>query len=166
MRDERSIAEKLLREVDAPKDFDGQYAISPNDKRIAYVAPVPVVSPENRPRWGSDAAIGHNGMHQWTVVVDGIEQGHYDTIVLGSIQFSPDSQRIAYIAESDGYGRPLHDGGPPQSNVRVVIDGEEGKHYDEIGHHSFCFSQNSQRTAYVALGVRSERLTSPAEDAG
>ena len=151
MRDERSIAEMLLREVDAPKDFDGQYAISPNDKRIAYVAPVPVVSPENRPRWGSDAAIGHNGKHQWTVVVDGIEQGHYDEIGLGSIQFSLDSQRIAYIAESDRYSRPLMDGGSVRAKARLVIDGEDGKQCDEIDYHSFCFSPDSKRTAYVAL---------------
>ena len=43
------------------------------------------------------------------------------------------------------------DGGPVGAKARLVIDGEEGKQYDEIGFRSFCFSPDSKRTAYVAL---------------
>ena len=50
--------------------------------------------------------------------------------------FSPDSKRLAYTARSD------------RGNGFVVVDGKEGKIYDDV--HRPIFSSDSKRVAYVA----------------
>ena len=88
------------------------------------------------------------------IVVNGKKGKHYEAIgywtidwsrhprplYLGIPQFSPDSRRLAYVAQE---GEKLF----------VVVDGEEGKRYDEINPASLSFSPNSQRLAYV-VGAR------------
>ena len=52
--------------------------------------------------------------------MDGKEGKQYDVIGAGSLIFSPDSKRLAYVAAA----------GKKQF---VVVDGKQGKQYDEIG---------------------------------
>ena len=54
-----------------------------------------------------------------TVVVDGLEGDHYDSVGTGSLTFSPDSMRFAYGA---GIGEKQF----------VVIDDHAGKKYRDI----------------------------------
>ena len=104
---------------------------SPDSRRMAYAA--------------SDGA-------KWFVVLDGQEAKPYDDIgtpyfsarstagligVPGSFLFSPDSRRLAY-------------GATVGDKRLVVVDGEEGKQYDEIGTCSLVFSPDSRRIAYTA----------------
>jgi hypothetical protein len=75
------------------------------------------------------------------VVVDGQEGQKYASVVRGPI-FSPDSQRVAYVARNG-------------SMERVVVDGQEGPAYDISGIGGWwanapIFSPDSQRVAYVA----------------
>ena len=79
------------------------------------------------------------------MVVDGQEQKQYDWPHIRSIVFSPDSQRLAYVA-FDG-DRPF-----------LVVDGQEGQRYESIREGSVVFSPDSQRVAYV-VGM-------PEEDGG
>ncbi len=63
--------------------------------------------------WLTGAIAGNT----WFVVVDGKEAKRYDGI--GTLIFSPDSKRMAYVA---GAGNKYF----------VVVDGKEGKQYDSI----------------------------------
>ena len=53
------------------------------------------------------------------MVVDGKEQKQYDSIMAGSLIFSPDSKHLAYVAKSG-------------NKCFVVVDEKEGKQYDVI----------------------------------
>jgi Tol biopolymer transport system component len=95
---------------------------SPDSRRLAYVAASDVVRP---PKVGGlPVAVGGKQF----VVVDGVEGKQYDRIVpIGpdenshvlSVFFSPDSKRVAYVAEQEG-------------QQFVVVDGIEGRRYDRV----------------------------------
>jgi hypothetical protein len=75
------------------------------------------------------------------VVVDGQEQKQYDRIEGGSLVFSPDSMRVAYVARAG-------------KNHLVVVDGQEQKQYDKTKKQALVFSPDSNRMAYLAsVGV-------------
>ena len=76
------------------------------------------------------------------VVMDGVEGPEFEKVLLGTLQFSPDGERLAYIA-TDG------------EKEFVVVDGEPGKAYDRIGPGSVRFSPDSQRLLYV--GIRGDQ---------
>ena len=71
-------------------------------------------------------------------LVDGQEGKHYTSILKGSLVFSPDSQRVAYVAcvaaatEGDS------------GQWSVVVDGREMGHYGR-DIHTLIFSPDSQR---------------------
>ena len=110
------------------------------------------------------------------VVLDGIEQTYYDDIFT-SVIFSPDSQRIAYVAKKDKKLIAVIDGSEfiydniqrgirlspdgqrfafvardLNANAFVVLDGNEGKKYDDIEIYNLdlYFSPDSQHLAYLA----------------
>ncbi|MDL5502050.1 MAG: hypothetical protein QSU88_02435, partial [Candidatus Methanoperedens sp.] len=61
----------------------------------------------------------------------------YGSILKHTLTFSPDGKRIAYAArEGDKWF--------------VVVDGKEGKRYDDILKHTPVFSPDSKRIAYAA----------------
>ena len=101
------------------------------------IPPRLVASPDNRhevhpvSRFGKPLIIALDGQ----AFGPGL-QGFYD----GTMTFSPDSKRLAYVA------------GAPQKGARVsmVLDGVEGKQYDNIGMTALTFSPNSKRFAYPA----------------
>jgi hypothetical protein len=70
------------------------------------------------------------------VVVDGKEEKQYGGI--GTLIFSPDSQRVAYGAKVR------------MDEEFVVVDGREEKRYDYIEPGSLIFSPGSKRVAYAA----------------
>ncbi len=75
--------------------------------------------------------------NQWCVVVDGKEEKPYDGLEEGTLVFSPDSKRVAYVARTS-------------SKQRVVVDGKEEKQYDAIVVGTLVFSPDSKHVAYVA----------------
>lgn len=96
-----------------------------------------VASPDNRHEAHPVARFGK----PLVVALDGQAfgpglMGYYD----GTMTFSPDSKRLAYVA------------GAPQkgSRVSMILDGVEGKQYDNIGMAALTFSPNSKRFAYPA----------------
>jgi Tol biopolymer transport system component len=72
------------------------------------------------------------------IVVEGPQRKAYPArhraVVYG---FSPDSQQLAWMDQSE-------------ARRRVVVDGKAARDYDEIGADSFRFSPDGQRTAYFA----------------
>ncbi len=78
------------------------------------------------------------------VVVDGNEEKPYDAIMPGTLRFSPDSQRRAYVACVG-------------MKQLVVVDGNEERHHDRILKGTLCFSPDSQRVAY-AVQDRTKRF--------
>ena len=64
-----------------PGEIPDSLAVSPNNKRVAYVAK----------RGG-----------KLLVTVDGVEGKEYDGIWVGSLVFSPDSERVVYGAQQIG----------------------------------------------------------------
>lgn len=91
-------------------------ALSPDGTRLAYSV--------------------HRGRDE-VVVIDGVEGKPYTNV--GFVTFSPDSQRVAYIARIVTLG---------ETGRRVVVDGvESGLHTDV---RAFTFSGESQHFAYLA----------------
>ena len=85
------------------------------------------------------------------VLVNEQEQKAYGWVEEGSVVFSPDSQRVAYVASVFAL-RWLFIGFRQSS--MVVVDGQEGKHYDQVYNgasdetsSSLVFSPDSQRLA-------------------
>jgi Tol biopolymer transport system component len=106
---------------------DQTLTFSPDGKRLAWVArrEVPVVVDEK------------TVMKQKPLVrVDGGFGKEYEEIK-GKPVFSPDSQRVAYAAKG-------------LASEMVVVDGKEGKKYDEVEEESLSFSPDSKRVAYQA----------------
>ena len=68
-------------------------------------------------------------------IVNGKEQKHFE-ISLTPI-FSPDSNRVAYIARD-------------RDKMFAVFDGKEKKRYDSILANTLIFSPDSNKTSYVA----------------
>ena len=100
---------------------------SPDSQKIAYVA-------MKNLRFGHRSGLAGG---DWFVVVNGKEGKIYDWWEgISSPVFSPDSQKIAYVAKKDG------------KLFIVVNDKEEGEIYDSV--HSPVFSPDSQKIAYVA----------------
>lgn len=113
------------------------------------------------------------------VVVDEVESEPSDDFGTGSVQFSPDSQRVAFVTVRDGKWRAVIDGkeGTPYDRIyklrfspdskrvafvgkrdgrrHAVVDGSEQKGYDDIGSEGVGFSPDSKRVVYFAIkGLR------------
>jgi len=69
--------------------------------------------------------------------VDEVEGKLYEGIVPGSLKFSSDSHRLAYVATT-------------AMKYIAVVDGRESKEYDRIKQGTPVFSPDSKRVAYVA----------------
>lgn len=70
------------------------------------------------------------------IVLDGIRQKIYETVVEGSLLFSSDSKHFAYEAE-------WHD------EFFIVNDGVEGKRYNDVMQITLTYSSNGNRLAYA-----------------
>ena len=132
----------------------GSLIFSPDSKRVAYAAlmdnKIIIVVDQKEGRQFETFGIGSlifspDSQHvayvagvgkKQFVVVDGSEQ-QYEDISKGSLIFSPDSQHVAYVAiDIDG------------NQQFLVMDGQEGKHYETID--LLVFSPDSQHLAYAA----------------
>jgi hypothetical protein len=84
------------------------------DQRLAYVA---------------------NDSGRWRVIHEGAPSPLFEAVMQGSLTFSPDGRRLAFVvAEGDGF--------------RTVLDGELGPLYQAIG--ALRFDTEGKRLAYVA----------------
>ncbi|MCX5682142.1 MAG: hypothetical protein NT049_00435 [Planctomycetota bacterium] len=132
---------------------------SPDSNRLAYVASKGenvVIVVDSRESAGYDSvfsfAFSLDSKHwaakadrrvegEWRhgLLVDGVEAGWYDSIN-GTPCFSPDMQRVAYVAE-----RSRH-----RLQCFLVVDGVEGNEFDPASNPCLTFSPDSRRAAYVA----------------
>ena len=72
---------------------------------------------------------------KWSLVVDETEGKQFDAVGKMNPLFSPDSQRVAYVAEK-------------KKRQLVVVDGREEKQYNSVG--GVRFSPDSRHVAYMA----------------
>ena len=91
-------------------------SVSPDRKRVAYF------------RKAIDG-------RKWSLVVDETEGKQFDAVGKMNPLFSPDSQRVAYVAEK-------------KRRQLVVVDGREEKQYNTVG--GITFSPDSKHVAYMA----------------
>ena len=85
------------------------------------------------------------------VVIDGREQGPYGDFLPESLSFSPDSQRIAYVAQrlsAEGWGWSAVD----LVKWVAVVDGKASLPYGSVT--PPIFSPDSRHVAYAAGGGR------------
>lgn len=92
--------------------------VSPDSKRIAFIA--------------GDKQLSKDKVF---FVVDGQNTPFYDNLITASFQFGPDSKRTAFQARRE-------------KNFAFIIDGIEGKEYQEIA--APRFSPDSRRFSYLA----------------
>jgi Tol biopolymer transport system component len=71
------------------------------------------------------------------VVVNGVAGPAYDDIVDGTLAFSPDGARVAYVAQKG-------------KHRLVTVDGVAGPEFDDINKDTLVFSANGRRVGYVA----------------
>ena len=145
----REVTEYLLFESDYPVSY--QWYASPDLKRVAYAVT--------------------SGDKQF-VVVDGIEDEHYDEVKLQRDPFSPDSQHIKYSARSSSEWFGVVDGvkanagifSPDSSRIagihregdkmHIVVDGAAGREHTGMDFNYtryLVFSPDSQRIAFVGV---------------
>ena len=98
---------------------------SPDSKRFAYISPVEM----------ENVADPTKPVKKAMVVVDRVGGEQYDSIVPGTLVFSPDSRRVAYAAVKE-------------NKQMFVIDGVAGNACDAVS--GFAFSVNSKHFAYAA----------------
>ena len=134
---------------------EGGIIFSPDSKRYAYC--IDIQKNNDRPRriivvddkeqgdCSSDIKFSPNSQHfayvnQNILFFDGKASKAYPVNKLKGLQFSLDSKRLAFVADSDG-------------EAYMVIDGKEGKKYNEVGEHfrqGIVFSPDSKSIAYMA----------------
>ncbi len=113
---ERIISESLIVHIDSSSVVQGSFKVSPDSKRVAYVA---------------------KAGDKWLVVIGGKEGKQYDGIGRDSINFSPDSKRLAYGAFLEGRGFVVLDGeeGKAYDGIitsvggRIIFDSPETLRY-------------------------------------
>jgi hypothetical protein len=144
------MADKWFVVVDAEqgKKYDGivtgTLIFSPNSRRVAYAAFQAERRPVAPPEMIDEKELRWRMAHpQRFVVVDGKEGKKYGGIGPGTLTFSPDSNRVAYVARVFKEGpwperRPrwILAGGVAQRYV-MVVDGKEQGDYDGIGPFAF-----------------------------
>jgi hypothetical protein len=118
----------------------------------------------------------------WTVAIDGIETKEFEWVSPGSIVFSPDATRIAFLVQKanqifavngEEISKPYAEISSPKPVISadgkrwafaarpagqakgfcVVADGVEGKTYDAIEGRSVIFSPDSKHLAYAATAA-------------
>jgi hypothetical protein len=112
----------VINDQEQPKSFEriesNSLVFSPDSKRFAFIAASKDVAPD-----------------KLFFVVDGQASPGYESVRVGSFIFSPDSKRHSYQVVDQN--RPI-----------VVIDGREGRAYDEVA--AAQFSPDSEKLVYVA----------------
>jgi hypothetical protein len=114
---------------------EGQFAISPDSQHVAYCA----------------SQTTEDGQTKIFAVLNDDEQTSF-AWVSNALVFSPDSNRLAYLARTF---TPGDDGaGGAMSDYFVAIDGKrESDPYPEILHNTIQFSPDSQSLGFVGVGA-------------
>ena len=155
----RIVSEKLIASIDSSSWIPESLKVSPDSRRVAYVATVG---------------------NKWSVVLDGKGEKQYDGIMPGTPIFSPDSRRVAYAAQEgdkffvviDGKEDKQYDGiakgilffSPGSKRVAyaaqegdkqfVVVDGKEGKQYDGFLEGARIIFDSPHTFHYLAIKVK------------
>jgi hypothetical protein len=112
---------------------EGQIAISPDSRHVAYCA----------------SRTMEEGQTKNFVILDDEEQTDF-AWVSNALVFSPDSQRLAYLARTFGQG----DAAGTMSDYFVAIDGKrESDPYPEILQGKIEFSPDSESLGFVGVGA-------------
>jgi Tol biopolymer transport system component len=82
-------------------------------------------------------SFGDSRGFKYYMIVDGQKIGPYESIVEGSLKFSPDGKTYSFKAE-------LHD------EFLMVTNGKNGKHYSDIVNGTLTYSPDNTRIAYVS----------------
>jgi WD40 repeat protein len=142
LRAQSGTSERLLTDLQAPPGWRvGAVTVSRDGRRVAYV----------RVTGGS----GSSSSGKSIVVVDDKAEKPYDAVRADSLVFSPDGQRVAYVARAG-------------KKWLAIVNGTEEKSYDTLGQSDsrglplgvpLAFSADSRRWAYAALkgGVFSDQ---------
>ena len=122
-------------------DFVGNLLFAPNNQRVAYVGINGGLAFEH----------GDTSRARRRVYVDGIAGPEYDVLVLYGPRFTPDSTHVFYaVGLSEGY-------------VFVVVDGVEGRRYDDI-YGSARLAPGGRSLGYTArVGRKFYLVTQPLE---
>jgi len=116
--------------------LEKQFAVVADGKMSAAYDGVSQDSPFLSPD-GAHAAYRAVKGGKWRVVRDGKEGAAYEAT--SALFFSPDSKRLAYIAQKD------------DKEFVVVVDGKEKPGYSGVVKDSVLFSPDSSRLGYVAI---------------
>jgi hypothetical protein len=90
------------------------------------------------------------------MVVGGHEEQEYNCAALSEARFSPDHRHYAYEVHRIVHGKGFEWKAFP--NSFVVLDGKEGKHYDEVVPNSLRFDGDAAATYYARDGFRFLRV--------
>jgi Tol biopolymer transport system component len=119
----------------AADNFASHITFSPDGQRIAYV----LGDCDKRPN------VGGAGLEaRRRVVLDGIEGKPYFTKAVNNLRFSPDGRHLAYEVFESRLGK---------DKAFVVVDGHEGKAYDDVLWGSLMFSGPAE-LVYIARDDR------------
>jgi Tol biopolymer transport system component len=111
----------------------GSFLFSQDSAKVAYVAGVGTVGQ------GGKQFVVTKDLAAGTPEQEGKQ---YDGVGRGTLVFTADGKRLAYVA---GIGTPGQGG-----KQVVVVDGQESKQYDGIGSNTLAFSPDGKRFAFAA----------------
>ena len=119
------------------KDGNEHFLMLDGQRSKSYVdVGAPVFSPDSQ-RCTYVAQLSNGS---WVMVIDGVESEEH--VFVSVATFSPDSQRLAYV---------VHDG----EAGCVILDGEEGPKFKDIGYTSIVFSPDSSRILkYMSMQLK------------
>lgn len=135
-----------------PYDQASPPVFSPDGSKVAWAVgvagPAPAAAgaaPATSPAGGAVGNVNPSANQvivRAHVVVNDEPQKDYDRVIGETIRFSPDSQRLAYLAASKELAK---------DKLFYVVDGQPTNAFDQVRGGAFIFSPDSKRYAFVVL---------------
>ncbi|MFW5799028.1 MAG: hypothetical protein ACOCXX_05160 [Planctomycetota bacterium] len=121
----------------------GRAVVMVDGRRLGEPVDAVVMPPRFGPL-GRHVAVGVDSGGTRRVVLDGTAQPAFDNLVAGSLVFSFDGSRLAYVAARGG-------------KYVLVVDGKAGRGHEKIGS-APVFSPDGKRVAYLAVDGGAETV--------